>query len=163
VLLNEDRPERYTANRTVARGVPAPGVAHLLTLGLSTLRPPVVAFDEKRFSFDTGGFVDRVTGGLVMIWSVSHVEIHGDAAVCDVAWQSGNRAAGRHAVYLRKRGNWMAEREEALWITQTPNKAPEPTSGSVTPRAIVRTIELNQRSQIRDAARGAPAPLVAHL
>jgi hypothetical protein len=44
-----------------------------------------------------------------------------------------------------------------------PNKAPEPTSGSVTPRANVRRIDWNQPTVGRIAARGAPAPLVAHL
>jgi hypothetical protein len=44
-----------------------------------------------------------------------------------------------------------------------PNKAPEPTSGSVTPRAMVVEADLKQLPVVRIAARGAPAPLVAHL
>jgi hypothetical protein len=46
---------------------------------------------------------------------------------------------------------------------QKANKAPEPTSGSVTPRAILPKAEMKHRNQYRSAARGAPAPLVAHL
>jgi hypothetical protein len=45
----------------------------------------------------------------------------------------------------------------------TPNQSPEPTPGSVTPRASERVIELEQRHLKRSAARGAPAPGVAHL
>jgi len=45
----------------------------------------------------------------------------------------------------------------------TPNKAPEPTRGAVTPRAIERKSELAMQTEIRHAARGAPAPRVAHL
>ena len=47
--------------------------------------------------------------------------------------------------------------------SQSPNKAPEPTPSAVTPRAIVGVIELKQWSPICDAARGAPAAVVAHL
>jgi len=44
-----------------------------------------------------------------------------------------------------------------------PNKAPEPTTMSVTPRAIVRVIEMKPQIENRHAARGAPAMVVAHL
>ena len=44
-----------------------------------------------------------------------------------------------------------------------PNKAPEPTTMAVTPRAIVRVIEMKPQSPNRHAARGAPATVVAHL
>ena len=44
-----------------------------------------------------------------------------------------------------------------------PNKSPEPTPGSVTPRAIVRAVELKPVNANRDAARVVPAPGVAHL
>ena len=47
--------------------------------------------------------------------------------------------------------------------TRSPNKAPEPTAGSVTPRAFERVIELKPQNASRDTARGAPAPAVAHL
>jgi hypothetical protein len=43
------------------------------------------------------------------------------------------------------------------------NKAPEPTTMAVTPRAIARVIEMKQRNPNRNAARGAPATVVAHL
>jgi hypothetical protein len=46
---------------------------------------------------------------------------------------------------------------------QLPNKAPEPTPGSVTPRATERVVESKQMSADPDVARGAPAPVVAHL
>jgi len=45
----------------------------------------------------------------------------------------------------------------------TPNKSPEPTRGAVTPRAIERKIEMAMQIEFRHAARGAPAPRVAHL
>jgi hypothetical protein len=44
-----------------------------------------------------------------------------------------------------------------------PNKAPEPTPGSVTPRAFSGEVKLKQRSADRNPARGAPVPVVAHL
>jgi len=44
-----------------------------------------------------------------------------------------------------------------------PNKSPEPTHGAVTPRAIERKSEMAMQTEIRHAARGAPAPRVAHL
>ena len=48
-------------------------------------------------------------------------------------------------------------------MKKKPNKAPEPTTMSVTPRAILRAIEMNPRNPNRDAARVAPAMVVAHL
>src|SRR5260221_9375663 len=44
-----------------------------------------------------------------------------------------------------------------------PNKAPEPTTMAVTPRAIVRVIEMKPQTAHRHAARDAPAIVVAHL
>ena len=44
-----------------------------------------------------------------------------------------------------------------------PNKSPEPTRGAVTPRAIESEIEMALQTEFRNAARGAPAPRVAHL
>jgi len=44
-----------------------------------------------------------------------------------------------------------------------PNKAPEPTPGLVTPRAMECDFEMKQRNGDRDGARGAPSPVVAHL
>jgi hypothetical protein len=44
-----------------------------------------------------------------------------------------------------------------------PNKAPEPTPTSVTPRAISRLIELSRRIAEPNPARGAPDAGVAHL
>jgi len=46
---------------------------------------------------------------------------------------------------------------------KTPNKAPEPTPGLVTPRAMECDFEVKRRNRRRDAARGAPSPVVAHL
>ena len=43
------------------------------------------------------------------------------------------------------------------------NKTPEPTTFTVTSRAIVRLIEMKQQNPDRDAARAAPAKVVAHL
>ena len=44
-----------------------------------------------------------------------------------------------------------------------PNKAPEPTTMAVVPRAISRVIEMKPQSPDRHAARVAPAMGVAHL
>ena len=43
------------------------------------------------------------------------------------------------------------------------NKAPEPTPGLVTPRALECVFKMKRRNEKRDAARGAPSPVVAHL
>jgi hypothetical protein len=53
----------------------------------------------------------------------------------------------------------------ALWCScrLSPNKAPEPTATSVTPRAISRSAELKRRTENRSEARVAPAVAVAHL
>ena len=51
---------------------------------------------------------------------------------------------------------WLRNRERA-------NKAPEPTSRSVTPRAIVPKIEMKRRIPNCPVARVAPARAVAHL
>jgi hypothetical protein len=50
-----------------------------------------------------------------------------------------------------------------LQAAATPNKAPEPTLGSVTPRAAESVSEVKRKKVIRSVARGAPAPSVAHL
>ena len=47
--------------------------------------------------------------------------------------------------------------------SKRPNKAPEPTTMAVTPRAIVRVIEMKLGNPNRHVARGAPATVVAHL
>ena len=44
-----------------------------------------------------------------------------------------------------------------------PNKASEPTTFAVTSRAIVRLTEMKQQNPNFDAARAAPAKVVAHL
>jgi len=46
---------------------------------------------------------------------------------------------------------------------RSPNKAPEPTPGPVTPRAMECAFEMKRRNGKLDAARGAPSPVVAHL
>jgi len=48
-------------------------------------------------------------------------------------------------------------------MKKRPNKAPEPTTMAVTPRAISRVTEMKPQTEIRHAARGAPAMVVAHL
>ena len=44
-----------------------------------------------------------------------------------------------------------------------PNKAPEPTPGAVTPRATEGDFEVKNPNPFPIEARGAPAPVVAHL
>jgi hypothetical protein len=46
---------------------------------------------------------------------------------------------------------------------KAPNKAPEPTPTSVTPRASSRSLDLKPWSAAPHPARGAPAVVVAHL
>ncbi len=48
-------------------------------------------------------------------------------------------------------------------VEKRPNKAPEPTPGLVTPRAMEFASEMKRRKGMRDVARGAPSPVVAHL
>jgi hypothetical protein len=48
-------------------------------------------------------------------------------------------------------------------VCVSPNKAPEPTTRSVTPRAFLRPSEMKPRTPNRHAARGAPERVVAHL
>jgi hypothetical protein len=52
---------------------------------------------------------------------------------------------------------------EIAVIKKEANKAPEPTLGSVTPRATESVFEVKWKNVIRSVARGAPAPSVAHL
>ena len=53
--------------------------------------------------------------------------------------------------------------ERSMGCARPPNKAPEPTGTSDTPRAFSRMTELKHPSEKRNAARGAPAVPVAHL
>jgi hypothetical protein len=61
------------------------------------------------------------------------------------------------------------DREVSLLVSrvgarlQSPNQAPEPTPGLVTPRALESTFDMKPRNRNRDVARGAPSPVVAHL
>jgi len=48
-------------------------------------------------------------------------------------------------------------------LDEMPNKAPEPTTFAVTPRAMVRLIDMKQQNPNRYAARAAPTKVVAHL
>jgi hypothetical protein len=48
-------------------------------------------------------------------------------------------------------------------MTPKPNKAPEPTSTSVMPRAILSCFEMKQRTELPNQARVTPAAAVAHL
>jgi len=63
----------------------------------------------------------------------------------------------------------VISRESALFIScrgspvQSANKAPEPTPGLVTPRAMESAFEMKRRNRDHDVARGAPSPVVAHL
>ena len=55
---------------------------------------------------------------------------------------------------------WSPQRH---YVGKAPNKAPEPTPGLVTPRAMECDSDMKRRNGNRDAARGAPSPVVAHL
>jgi hypothetical protein len=50
-----------------------------------------------------------------------------------------------------------------IQVPVAPNKPPEPTPTSVTPRATECVVELKQMNSNRSEARGAPAAVVAHL
>ena len=54
-------------------------------------------------------------------------------------------------------------RELRITCREVPNKAPEPTPPSVTPRASESVFEMTPRNVNRSDARGAPAGGVAHL
>ena len=56
-----------------------------------------------------------------------------------------------------------ALRSAPVDLRKKPNKAPEPTPGLVTPRAMECAFEVKRRNGNRVAARGAPSPVVAHL
>ena len=51
----------------------------------------------------------------------------------------------------------------SMGYARSPNKSPEPTAGSVTPRAPLLFSELNQWTVIPKPARVVPATAVAHL
>jgi hypothetical protein len=55
--------------------------------------------------------------------------------------------------------HWIVLERSLTPVKRRPNKAPEPTTKAVTPRAMVRPIS---RAHFADA-RGAPAMVVAHL
>ena len=76
-------------------------------------------------------------------------------------WQS---VAWTYPTWFRSRKDWSEMISTAMSRrTNRPNKAPEPTSTSVTPRAFECMSELNPKNPARNAARGAPAVAVAHL
>ncbi len=58
---------------------------------------------------------------------------------------------------------FLRKSEPSASHAEMPNKAPEPTSGSVTPRAKESASEMKRQNPNRQEARGAPAPVVAHL
>jgi len=66
-------------------------------------------------------------------------------------------------VVFRTEGFPIILRPHSNPMSPEPNKSPEPTRGAVTPRAIESEIEMAPQTQFRRAARGAPAPRVAHL
>jgi hypothetical protein len=57
----------------------------------------------------------------------------------------------------------LASATPEIQVPAVPNKTPEPTTASVTPRAIECVVELKQMNSNRSEARGAPAAVVAHL
>jgi hypothetical protein len=70
-----------------------------------------------------------------------------------------NARIGRE-VFLRASGGSASEfLYHSMAFVRSPNKAPEPTTGTVTPRATP-LFNSNTRSA---GARGAPVPIVAHL
>jgi len=79
-----------------------------------------------------------------------------DGAVMRIVVESPKYAESLSYI-LEATGSVVSLREEM------PNKAPEPTPGLVTPRAIECASEMKRRDRNRDAARGAPSPVVAHL
>jgi len=87
----------------------------------------------------------------------SRASVRIDAAMC--SGRVGEKvSASAVATFNRE-----AARADFSEESQAPNKAPEPTSRSVTPRAIVPKIEVKLRIQNRPVARVAPARAVAHL
>jgi hypothetical protein len=66
------------------------------------------------------------------------------------------------AAWTEEKWKAFADALDGNKIGGTP-KAPEPTPTSVTPRATLRIDEMKLRTPHRNAARGAPAVVVAHL
>ena len=72
----------------------------------------------------------------------------------------------RRSFYLGRSPSFPEPRrvQAGVWrITNRANKAPEPTLGSVTPRATESVYEVRRKNLICRVARGVPAPSVAHL
>ena len=74
-----------------------------------------------------------------------------------------NGAIARLAQKIHQKVARLGRSERSMGYARSPNKAPEPTAGSVTPRAFVGVAESKPQTENRDAARGAPVPAVAHL
>jgi hypothetical protein len=74
-------------------------------------------------------------------------------------WASSNARIGRE-VFVRASGRSVTEfLDRSMAFARSPNKTPEPTTGTVTPRAKP-FCNLNARPA---GARVAPVPVVAHL
>ena len=108
----------------------------------------MLVFVEK---VGTAGFVGRVVGGLPSLLPRSQARA-ASQSIGSVACVADSIGGSRSRV-----GSGAFE------VLNAPNKTPEPTLGSVTPRATESVSEVKWKNVIRSVARGAPAPSVAHL
>jgi hypothetical protein len=119
---------------------------------------------------ETGWLVFREKFSASVLHTLSRVGFSNDGnvgvyfAVCSRDWLHG---WGRFFVVRKKDGRWDVDPSIQIgwsWMAlNMPNKAPEPTPGLVTPRALVRVFKMKRWNEERNVARGAPSPGVAHL
>ena len=97
--------------------------------------------------------------------SVSRLEIEvpGFEVGEGVKFQYRGEDSDLEVVPLRRaqHGRWIPKSHSSE--PKRPNQAPEPTTTAVTPRASAPVFDLKSWNQIPNPARGAPAPVVAHL
>ena len=106
----------------------------------------------ERFRFESREEVAFDARALGFAASESHARSHSQPA----GWtksRSPRSVRGVGAKGILSRGRRL----------RSANKAPEPTPGLVTPRAMESAFEMKRWNRSRDAARGAPSPVVAHL
>ena len=110
-------------------------------------RPLVVAFENQRYPTSSGRAIDAKTGRPVKIWSIGDETIEGAKATVGISWYSGNAGGGSHTVFLEKKDRiWSGISERRGGLSQKePNRALEPTTTAVTPRADARPAMVRAR------------------
>ena len=146
-------------------------------------RQPVswLIFDVRRFTVTTTRYHSRSHQASGSFPGSGHLRSAG-AATDSIgrrdyhAWRCAHSSLSRRSPGVFE--PYFRDREEELPVVtseyspfcsevasslRSPNKAPEPTRGAVTPRAPESCSECKNRDARHTIARGAPAPRVAHL